>query len=424
MVLIGYARCSTDDQDLTAQRQALGELGVDVDRIYLDHGLTGANRDRPGLAQALAAVRSGDTLVVPKLDRLARSVPDARDIGDSLAKRGVALSLGGQIYDPNDPMGKMFFNILATFAEFELDLIRARTREGMAIAKAKGKLRGRQPKLSKKQQTELVRMYNSGEHTSSDLADIFKVSRATIYRTLKRITPTPPEPPANTEPDQPPTGTPSISSADTVVAGKSYPWVVELVPVAGGTPMAWSGHTTETGAERMLASIAKVWPRQGSQIRSRWLWGTAPAEDRQPLFTNRQQVLRHAGDVMCYDSAPDWGDDAVLTSTATDPAKGLVAITIEPGNRPIGEPLNGVYDTTRLDGDDHWHGLYLTDLVTALFGPVGPSQSHIGIDLDHYHFNQILTTIAGPAGTNWTIPLDQVRQGFLATGRFLNLSGS
>ncbi len=79
--IIGYARCSTDEQDLTAQRQCLSELGVADDRIYLDHGLTGTTRARPGLDQALAAVRSGDTLVVPKLDRLARSVPDARAIG-------------------------------------------------------------------------------------------------------------------------------------------------------------------------------------------------------------------------------------------------------------------------------------------------------------------------------------------------------
>jgi DNA invertase Pin-like site-specific DNA recombinase len=114
--LIGYARCSTDEQDLTAQRQRLTELGVSPDRIYLDHGLTGTNRARPGLDQALAAVREGDTLVVPKLDRLARSVPDARAIGDDLAARGIKLSLGGQVYDPTDPMGKMFFNILATFA--------------------------------------------------------------------------------------------------------------------------------------------------------------------------------------------------------------------------------------------------------------------------------------------------------------------
>jgi len=106
--LIGYARCSTDRQDLTAQRQLLLGLGVADDRIYLDHGLTGTNRHRPGLAQALAAVRAGDTLVVPKLDRLARSVPDARDIGDSLVARGVKLSLGGAIYDPADPMGKLF----------------------------------------------------------------------------------------------------------------------------------------------------------------------------------------------------------------------------------------------------------------------------------------------------------------------------
>ncbi|MDQ1650808.1 MAG: hypothetical protein QOI35_8 [Cryptosporangiaceae bacterium] len=122
--LIGYARCSTDEQDLTAQRDRLVELGVADDRIYLDHGLTGTNRARPGLDQALAAVRTGDTLVVPKLDRLARSVPDARDIGDALTARGIRLSLNGSIYDPADPMGKMFFNILATFAEFEVDLLR------------------------------------------------------------------------------------------------------------------------------------------------------------------------------------------------------------------------------------------------------------------------------------------------------------
>jgi hypothetical protein len=79
--------------------------------IYLDKGLTCTNRERPGLNQALAAVRAGDTLVVPKLDRLARSVPDARDIGDTLVTRGVRLSLGGNIYDPADPMSKMFFNM-------------------------------------------------------------------------------------------------------------------------------------------------------------------------------------------------------------------------------------------------------------------------------------------------------------------------
>jgi len=183
---IGYARCSTDRQDLSAQKQALEDLGVAPDRIYTDHGLTGTNRARPGLDQALAAVREGDTLVVPKLDRLARSVPDARDIADQLKARGVNLALGASVYDPSDPMGKVFFNILATFAEFEADLIRMRTREGMAIARAKGKLRGKQPKLSDRQSRELRRMYDTGEYSISDLAEVFSVSRPTIYRTLNR----------------------------------------------------------------------------------------------------------------------------------------------------------------------------------------------------------------------------------------------
>ena len=184
--LIDYARCSTDKQDLSAQRAALAELGVAADRIYVDHGLTGTNRARPGLNQALAAVRKGDTLIVPKLDRLARSVPDARSIADELAARGVTLALGQSRYDPADPMGKMFFNILATFAEFEADLIRLRTREGMKIARAKGRLRGKQPKLSDKQQEELGRMHGTGQYTMSDLAELFSISRPTAYRTLVR----------------------------------------------------------------------------------------------------------------------------------------------------------------------------------------------------------------------------------------------
>lgn len=84
-------------------------------------------------------------------------------------------------------MGKMFFNILATFAEFEVDLLRMRTREGMAVAKAKGKLQGKKPKLSDKQQRELLRMYGTGDYTIADLAEVFAVSRPTIYRVLQRV---------------------------------------------------------------------------------------------------------------------------------------------------------------------------------------------------------------------------------------------
>src|SRR5690554_221164 len=187
--LIGYARCSTDKQDLAAQKQALLGLGVAAERIYTDHGFTGTNRARPGLDQALAAVRKGDTLVVSKLDRLARSVPDARAIGDGLSARGVRLQIGATVHDPNDPMGRLFFNVLATFAEFEVDLLRARTREGMALARAKGRLRGRKPKLSERQQKELRRLYDAGGYSISDLAELFAVSRPTVYRTLERQAP-------------------------------------------------------------------------------------------------------------------------------------------------------------------------------------------------------------------------------------------
>ncbi|RVU27665.1 recombinase family protein [Streptomyces antnestii] len=103
-----------------------------------------------------------------------------------LTARGVKLSLGGTLYDPADPLGKMFFNNLATFAEFEVDLLRIRTREGVAVARSKGKLKGKQPKLTARQQAHLVQQHQSGEHTIADLAELFSGSRATVYRVLER----------------------------------------------------------------------------------------------------------------------------------------------------------------------------------------------------------------------------------------------
>lgn len=183
---IGYARVSTTGQDLTAQREALARLGVAPDRIYVDHGLTGTNRARPGLREAMAACRTGDVLVVTKLDRLARSLPDARDILAELTERGVALDLGGARHDPADPVGRLLFNVLAMVAEFESDLIRMRTREGLAVAKAKGRLKGKQPKLTPRQEAHLVALHASGEHSPGELAELFKVGRSTVYRAIQR----------------------------------------------------------------------------------------------------------------------------------------------------------------------------------------------------------------------------------------------
>lgn len=98
------------------------------------------------------------------------------------------LSLGGNSHDPTDPVGRLLFNLLGMVAEFEADLIRARTREGMAVAKAKGRLKSKQPKLSKTQRKHLLTLRDAGEHTQAELAELFRVSRTTMYRELHRRT--------------------------------------------------------------------------------------------------------------------------------------------------------------------------------------------------------------------------------------------
>jgi DNA invertase Pin-like site-specific DNA recombinase len=193
-LLVGYARVSTEHQDLTARRNALRALGVGDDRIYVDHGLIGTDRDRPGLQLALTACRAGDTFVVTKLDRLARSLPDARDILAELTDKSVRLSTGGSVHDPSDPVGRLLFNVLAMVAEFESDLIRMRTREGIQVAKAKGHLRGKHPKLTANQAKHLVELSDLGTYSTSELAELFGVGRSTVYRTLLRVRPLPADP--------------------------------------------------------------------------------------------------------------------------------------------------------------------------------------------------------------------------------------
>jgi DNA invertase Pin-like site-specific DNA recombinase len=121
--------------------------------------------------------------VVTKLDRLARSLPDARDIASELTETGMKLNVGGSVHDPDDPVGRLLFNVLAMIAEFESDLIRMRTREGMKVAK--GRLRGKQPKLTTAQEDHLVELWRAGRHTS-ELAELFSVARSTVYRAVAR----------------------------------------------------------------------------------------------------------------------------------------------------------------------------------------------------------------------------------------------
>lgn len=164
----------------------MASLGVEPERIYVDDGFTGRNKNRAGLREALAACRAGDTFVITKLDRLARSVRDAHEIADDLATREIKLSIGGSVHDPADPMGKLLFNVLAMIAEFEADLISTRTREGMKVAKANGRLRGKQPKLTAKQAAHLLELHDAGKHTMAEMAELFSINRSTIYRAVER----------------------------------------------------------------------------------------------------------------------------------------------------------------------------------------------------------------------------------------------
>lgn len=184
-MLIGYARVSTQEQDLAAQVAGLEQLGVEHERIYTEKA-SGRRRDRPALDAALTALREGDVLVVTKLDRLSRSLIDSNQIAERVAGSGAALQIGSSLHDPSTPMGRFFFNILALFAEFEADVASQRTKEGLEVARAKGRLRGKPPKLSERQHRKVLAEYESGEVTPGELAEDYGVDRATIYRTIKR----------------------------------------------------------------------------------------------------------------------------------------------------------------------------------------------------------------------------------------------
>lgn len=184
-MLIGYGRVSTRGQDTETQIAQLEALGIPTERIYLDKA-SGKNTDRPGLQTALAVLREGDTLTVTKLDRLARSLPDALDLGRIIAEKGARLSFAGQVYDPRDPMGKLLFAVLAMVAEFERDLNSQRTRDGLATAKRHGRIGGRPPKLSPDREKLLVKLVASDQHTQREAATLFGVSHSTVQRALRR----------------------------------------------------------------------------------------------------------------------------------------------------------------------------------------------------------------------------------------------
>ncbi len=182
-ILIGYQRVSTDDQHLHLQRDALIKVGVDPDRIYEDK-LSGAKTNRPGLEHAIRAARKGDVLVVWRLDRLARSLKDLIHLAERLEEKGVGLrSLQEQI-DTTSAAGRLFFHMMGALAEFERNLIRERTRAGLAAAKRRGKKPGRKRKLKDQDLTAAKALLTDESITVAEVAERLGVSPATLYREL------------------------------------------------------------------------------------------------------------------------------------------------------------------------------------------------------------------------------------------------
>ncbi|MER6177875.1 recombinase family protein [Streptosporangium sp. NPDC001681] len=178
----GYAHCSTDEQDVVIQTEQLLALGAPENRIYIDRGFSGTTRrNRAGLDQALAAVWDGTVFTVTKFDR---NMAEANDFLTDLSGRGVHFGLGASVYDWNDPFGRLFLQTLAMVAEFEANIGHQRTREGMALAKRNGELKGKQPKLPEPARRSIRRRYAEGEVSLADLAVEYSVGRSTIHRII------------------------------------------------------------------------------------------------------------------------------------------------------------------------------------------------------------------------------------------------
>ena len=184
--LIGYARCSTNTQHLHVQREQLERLGVAPSAIYPDQGQSGTSRQRPGLLAALAACRSGDTLVVMAVDRLSRKTIDALNIAQELWARQVSIRVGGMVFNLDHGTDWFTFTMLAAVAEMEYTTLRSRTMAGIEKAKKDRVYTGRKPVLSNEREREMVAAYRRGGVTQHQLADAFGVSRNTVARTLAR----------------------------------------------------------------------------------------------------------------------------------------------------------------------------------------------------------------------------------------------
>lgn len=176
---IGYARVSTDDQKLDLQRDALLRAGC---MLIYEETASGKNAERVELEHCRKALRSGDTLVVWRLDRLGRSLPDLVRIVAELEQAGIGFESITEKIETGSAAGKLIFHVFAALAEFERNLIRERTQAGLASSRARGRKGGRKPALNDKQVREIKALMRDPSIPVSAIADRYKVSRTTIYK--------------------------------------------------------------------------------------------------------------------------------------------------------------------------------------------------------------------------------------------------
>lgn len=181
-MLMGYARVSTADrQDTAVQVEALKEAGAQ--RVFEDYA-SGGRWDRPQLQRMMDFLREGDCVVVWKLDRLSRSLRDLLHIMDLITERNAGFRSLTEAIDTTVPAGRMLMQMLGSFAEFEREMIRERTRAGLNAARDRGQLLGRPPKLTAQQRAEIIDMVVAGRHTGADAARLFRVSPTTVSRVV------------------------------------------------------------------------------------------------------------------------------------------------------------------------------------------------------------------------------------------------
>lgn len=184
--LVGYARVSTDDQDLTLQMDSLVGLGVNQDDIFTDK-VSGAKTERPGLSACMAKLQQGDTLVVWRLDRLGRSMHHLVELIGELRERGVGFrSVSDGLIDTTSPSGELIFHMFSALAQFERRLIQERTKAGIASARARGRYGGRPPVELEEAKVRAARKLHD-DHTLNieDICSTLHISRSTYYRYVR-----------------------------------------------------------------------------------------------------------------------------------------------------------------------------------------------------------------------------------------------